>query len=180
MRYLGYLQTPLEKWLYAAHMMQIGIVGDCGKRWCDYHVNTALQRASSLETLCYYLPTLRFTINFEDKMAKQFSDFNLIDYRLSDAELDQFEEWLTKKAPSATDSLVYLAEKSYKVSLTYVENSQAWCVTVTGKEDAKFNAKSSLTTWGDEPMETLYMAVFKVAEIFGGGVWKTKTQSKRG
>ena len=74
----------------------------------------------------------------------------------------------------------FIAEKDYKVSLTFVENSNAWCVTVTGKEDAKFNSKSSLTTWSEDPLEGLVMAFFKVTVIFEGGVWKTRTESRRG
>jgi Leu/Phe-tRNA-protein transferase len=53
-------------------------------------------------------------------------------------------------------------------------------VSITGKEDAKFNSKSTLTTWGDDPIEALYLAIFKAGVVFSWGIWKTKNQSRRG
>lgn len=143
-------------------------------------VKRVMQQAQDLVDLVYYVPQLSFCIDWESKMAKMKPDFNLIDYRLSDLELEQYEAWLEKHAPNPTNILTELAGKDYKTSFTFVENSEAWCVSVTGKEGAKFNEKSTLTTWSDEPMDALYMAAFKIFEVFSGGVWKTKNQSKRG
>jgi hypothetical protein len=111
-------------------------------------------------------------------MAKP--DFNLIDYRLNDAELDAFDEWVNANKLTIPQIISEFASKSYKVSFTYVESSQAWCISITGQKDAKFNSGATLTTWGDDSMETLFMAYFKVSQVFEFGVWKTKTQSRRG
>jgi len=113
-------------------------------------------------------------------MASKNNEFNLIDYRLTDSELEAFDTWVEAQAIDPTELLTSLAASSYKVSLTYVEKSEAWCCSVTGKEDAKFNAKTTLTTWADMPMESLYMAAFKVLIVFKGGKWVTKNQSRRG
>lgn len=113
-------------------------------------------------------------------MAKNKPDFNLIDYRLSEQQLEEFDTWVATHKPTPQGCLIGLAEKEYKVSLTFVENSEAWCISVTGKQDAKFNSASTLTTWSDEPFEGIVMAYFKVFVVFEGGVWKTKTQSRRG
>lgn len=137
-------------------------------------------RCRDLSDLVFFLPELHFLVDWDDFMAKQQPSFNLIEYRLSDSELERFEDWVTKSHPTPIIALTGLAEKDYKVSLTFVENSNAWCVTVTGKEDAKFNSKSSLTTWSEDPLEGLVMAFFKVTVIFEGGVWKTRTESRRG
>lgn len=177
---MAYFLTTVAEHMIDARIIAIGLHGGYGKFLSAAKVNQAWARAYDREQLVHYLPHISFCVDWDKLMANTRNDFNLIDYRLSDAELDQFDAWLQKKAPTPTDCLIYLAEKNYKVSLTYVETSQAWCVTVTGKEDAKFNAKTSMTSWGDEPLETLYMAAFKVMEIFGGGVWKTKQQSRRG
>ena len=139
-----------------------------------------LRNAESLRDLVYYIPQLSFTMCMEQKILMAKPDFNLIDYRLNDAELDAFETWFEKSAPNPTETLIALAEKSYKVSLTYVENSSAWCVSITGQKTAKFNSESTLTTWADEPLEGLYMAFYKAMIVFEGGVWKTKTTSRRG
>lgn len=139
-----------------------------------------LRQCQDMADLIYYIPQVSFTIDWEKLMATKNDNFNLIDYRLSDQELSEFEAWFEEKAPNPTECLMTLAEKSIKVSLTYVENSQAWCVSLTGQKDAKFNSGSTLTTWADEPLEGLYMAYYKALYVFNGGVWKTKTQSRRG
>ena len=143
-------------------------------------INNAMRRSLDREFLVYYIFSLRFTSDWEYLMANRANEFNLIDYRLTDTELEEFDTWLAKQSADPTEVLTALASQSYKVSLTYVEKSEAWCCSVTGKEDAKFNAKTTLTTWADEPLESLYMAAFKVLTVFKGGKWVTKNQSRRG
>lgn len=113
-------------------------------------------------------------------MAKKSPDFNLIDYRLSDKEMEDFDTWLNKEAPNPTEVLNSLAALNYKVSFTFVESSNAWCVSITGKEGAKFNEKATLTSWSDDSLDALYVGAFKVFVVFANGIWKTKVQSRRG
>jgi len=111
-------------------------------------------------------------------MAKP--DFNLIDYRLSETELEAFEKWSKGKVPTLPALMAEFAILGYKVSFTHVASSEAWCISVTGQKDAKFNAGATLTTWSEDVEEAFYMAWFKVSEIFARGAWKTKSQSRRG
>lgn len=172
--------NPLELFLIYAARVQLALTDTRMTEVNALLCMTAMQDARDLKDLVFYIPQLSFCINWESLMAKKNLDFNLIDYRLSDLELAGFETWLEKEAPNPTNVLTELASKDYKVSFTFVENSEAWCVSVTGKEGAKFNEKTTLTSWSDEPMDALYMAAYKVFEVFSGGVWKTKNQSKRG
>jgi len=139
-----------------------------------------MRQADDLSALVFFIPTLSFCIDWSTSRMAQKPDFNLIEYRLTDVELEAFDAWLQRETPSPSEVLVEFAQKSYKVSFTFVENSQAWCVSITGQKDAKFNSGATLTTWADEPLEGLYMAFYKVHEIFEFGVWKTKVQSRRG
>jgi len=111
-------------------------------------------------------------------MAKP--DFNLIDYRLSDAEMELFDAFAATTKLTITQVLSEFANMGYKVSFTWVTSSEAWCISVTGQKDAKFNSGATLTTWSDDSMEGAFMAYFKVVKVFGKGIWKTKTQSRRG
>lgn len=146
------------------------------------HIMRAMRQNTDYELLNHLQPKITFCVDWDALMAtnKNKPDFNLIDYRLSDEELDGYEKALLKDKPTLNSVLASLAEKDYKVSFSFVENSEAWCVSVTGKPDAKFNASSTLTTWSDDPLDGLAMAAYKVFVVFGGGVWKTKTQSRRG
>jgi len=142
--------------------------------------NGMFRLLTDMHYLIFYIPQTSYCIHWEDNMAKSNGDFNLIDYRLSDAELETFEAWLEREKPSFDEIMAELASHNYSAKLTYVENSEAWCISVTGTKDAKFNSSSTLTTWADTPSEGLAMAFFKVSEVFDWGKWKTKAQSRRG
>lgn len=146
----------------------------------SYCVRHTMLKAQDLSSLCFYIPQLSFCIDWTDLMAKRTSDFNLIDYRLSDTELDAFEAWVKKSPPTFPSVMAELATMDYKVSLTFVENSESWCVSITGKEDAKFNSKATLTTWSEDVEEALLMAYFKVIVVFERGKWVGKAKSNRG
>jgi len=106
-------------------------------------INNAMRRAEDRQMLVYYLFSLRFTFDMEALMAARNNDFNLIEYRLTDEELTEFDAWVAKQAGDPTEVLTAFAAQNYKISLTYVEKSEAWCVSITGKEDAKFNSKAT-------------------------------------
>lgn len=143
-------------------------------------VNRAMLQAKDLEALVWYIPTLRFCIDLEALFRMAKPDFNLIDYRMNDQELEAFDTWSKGKIPSMVALMAELAILGYKVSFTHVSSSQAWCISITGTKDAKFNSGATLTTWSEDCEEAFFMAWFKVSEIFGKGVWKTRTQTKRG
>ena len=113
-------------------------------------------------------------------MAKKDFGWNLIEYKLSDEELEAFDEWSLKQPPTFAEQLNELGAMDYKISFTFVSDEASWCVSITGKKDAKVNADSTLTNWGDDAIECLAIAYFKVMKIFERGVWKTRKQSRRG
>lgn len=113
-------------------------------------------------------------------MANKRNDWNLIEYRLEDGELDAFDTWVKENKVGMASSLNYCAEKEIKVSFTFSEKQAAWCISLTGKEDNKLNSGATLTTWSDDPLDALLMAVFKATVIFSDGVWKTRKSNNRG
>lgn len=146
----------------------------------EFQIMQTMKLARSINMLCFYVPQLSFCVDYEDKMAKSKGNFNLIDYRLSETELDAFEAWAKQKPPSFASMMAELATMNYKLSLTFVENSESWCASITGKEDAKFNSGATITTWGDDVEEAILMAFFKVVVIFEKGKWVGKAKSNRG
>jgi hypothetical protein len=145
-----------------------------------YRIMRLMQFARDFSHLVFYIPDTSFCIDIDGihRMAKP--DFNLIDYRLSDAEMDAFDDYAKASKLTITQIFSELANMGYKISFTFVTSSEAWCVSITGTKDAKFNSGATLTTWSDDSMEGAFMAYFKVTEVFQRGVWKTKTQSRRG
>lgn len=129
-----------------------------------------------------YAPLLElsFCIDYEAKMARKNNDFNLIDYRLDDAQLEAFDKWAANKPPSFSAMMADFATADYKLSQSFVINSESWCVSITGKEDAKFNAKVTLTTWSDDVEEAIQMAYYKAFIIFEKGKWTSRDRANRG
>ena len=145
-------------------------------------ISAATRLSKDYEALLFWYPHVTYCIDWDKLMASKNNrpDFNLIDYRLSDLELEKFEDWISKSPMSIPAMLAEFAKSDYKISFSWVDNSEALCCSITGKEDAKFNSKSTLTTWSDDPTEALAMALFKVFSVFSGGVWKAQAQSRRG
>jgi hypothetical protein len=143
-------------------------------------INARIARARDMQFLCHYAPEIYFTMDMEKYMSDNFKDFNLIDYRLSDDQLDDFDLWVKDNSPKFGECLLDLAANSYKVSFTFVEKNASWCVSITGQKSARVNTASTLTTWSEDPIEAFEMGFYKVALIFKWGAWKTKQQSRRG
>lgn len=113
-------------------------------------------------------------------MAKQSSSFNLIEYRLNDTEIEAFESWVKTAKATPQGCLNYCAEKEIKVSFTFSTSTENWCISLTGREDNKFNSGATLTTWSDDAIDALFMAVFKASQVFSDGKWQTRKSSNRG
>lgn len=177
---MNVIPTYGDRFLSLAHELKPLLLARPTTLSVAYRISQIMLEAKTLETLVFYIPQLSFCIDHEALMAKSNNDFNLIDYRLSDQELEAFDAWSAREKPSFDECLAELASHDYSCKFTFVENSEAWCISVTGQKDAKFNASTTLTTWADTPTEGLLMAVYKVAEVFDWGKWKTKTQSRRG
>lgn len=175
-------QNPLFFAIRAIYLIEAHLTSSRKDGKLSSLINLATRQNFDMESLNFLQPHVTFCVDWDSLMAKQNHkpDFNLIDYRLNDAELEAYEKLLEKEVPSFSRLLADFAEKDYKISFSFVENSAAWCCSVTGKPDAKFNSSSTLTTWSDDAMDALAMAHFKVFTVFSGGVWKTKEQSRRG
>lgn len=127
-----------------------------------------------------YYPEIHWRVDMENFMAKQQDNWNLIEYRLEDAEIEAFEAWQAREKVSTVSALNYCAEKGIKVSFTFSEKNSNWCVSLTGTKDNRFNSGSTLTNWSDEPIEAFMMGIYKASIVFNDGVWKTRKSSMRG
>jgi hypothetical protein len=145
-----------------------------------YATDTILAHYNAYQSIDKYYPEIHNRLDAESYMANKRAEWNLIEYRLEDGELDTFETWVKENKVGMASSLNYCAEKEIKVSFTFSEKQAAWCISLTGKEDNKLNSGSTLTTWSDDPLDALLMAVFKATVIFSDGVWKTRKSNNRG
>lgn len=143
-------------------------------------LSNALSLYMSQQELDNYFPEIHWRIDAEDYMAKQQNNFNLIDYRLTDTEVESFEAWLERDKITLVQALNYCAEKSIKVSFTFSEDKSNWCISLTGREDNRFNSGCTLTTWSDDPLDAFFMGIYKASVVFADGKWQTRKSSQRG
>lgn len=153
-------------------------------KYPDTYRKTTLTRHIALymdrQSLMAFYPEIHWRIDAEDYMRKQTNDFNLIEYRLNDSELEAFEAWLAREKLSVVQGLNYCAEKLIKSSFTYSEKNNNWCVSLTGQATNRFNASATLTNWSDDPLDAFFMGLFKAIVVFEDGAWKTRKSSQRG
>lgn len=145
----------------------------------QFHSN-ALLSYMSYQMLDSYLPEIHWRVSQEDFMRKQNGDFNLIEYRLTDPEIEAFEAWLQREPITFAQALNYCGDKDLKTSFTFSEDKANWCVSLTGREGNRFNSGATLTTWSDDPVEAFFMAIYKASVIFADGKWQTRKSSNRG
>lgn len=105
-------------------------------------------------------------------MAKNF-DWEMINKRLQLEDKQAFEKWVTKNPASVADLVTEVATNGYKLSITWVDNSNSFVVTASGRKDEGRNKKKSLPSWSDDVQEALYMTVYKILVIFEGGEWES-------
>lgn len=142
--------------------------------------NRAMALYMDRQALIQYYPEIHWRIDAEAYMATQKDNWNLIEYRLEESEIEAFEAWQARDKVSTVQALNYCAEKGIKVSFTFSEKNANWCVSLTGTKDNRFNSGSTLTNWSDEPIEAFLMGIYKASQVFNDGVWKTRKSSMRG
>lgn len=142
--------------------------------------NRAMAYYMERQALKQYYPAIHWRIDARDFMAKDTSNWNLIEYRLEDAELEAFEAWQAREKITFVQGLNYCAEKMIKVSFTFSEKDGSWCVSLTGQKDNRFNSGATLTNWSDESIDAFMMGIYKASVIFQDGKWTTRKSSRRG
>jgi hypothetical protein len=112
-----------------------------------------------------------FYDTWEAYMAKK-SDWNLVSCKLTPEQGEEFTKWAEKHAVTGLSAAQELTALGYKVSFSWIDNSNAFCVSVTGKEDHKINPQNTVTSWSDDLFEAIAMNLYKVAVIYDGGKWE--------
>lgn len=110
------------------------------------------------------------------------SDFNweLVNVRLDETHTAALAEFVKALDGNATAALRLMIEDGYKVSVTYIEKNEAFCVTVSGASDGKRNASKSMSSFSDDLQEAIFMTAFKQQILFERGNWKANKKDNWG
>ena len=121
----------------------------------------------------YRLPhKLAFSLNIyrtSESMVRKF-DWSILNTRLSAEQASNFEAWMRQNKPEPEELVTTLCGSGYKVSISWVDSSNSFVVTVSGRTEGR-NMKKSIQSWSDDPIEALALCEFKRNVIFANGEW---------
>jgi len=69
------------------------------------------------------------------------------------------------------ECLKELAISQCKLSISWVDDKAAWCVTVSATKQSKQNQNCSMTSWSDDWEEAIFMTGYKVITLAQSGSW---------
>lgn len=98
-------------------------------------------------------------------------DWEIVSCRLSPDVRPQIEAWYKATGLNAFELLEELGNEGYKISVRYVIDSSAWCVSLSGNSDTMHNDNKTLTSWAADLEEAIAMSAYKHRVIFHSAAW---------
>ena len=111
------------------------------------------------------------------KMA--FSNATFASVRLDGSEEKKFADWAKNLNTPLPELLNQFLGRGYKLSVTWVSKSNAFCVSVIGTPESRVNDNVIMTSWSDDLEEAFLIAAYKHFEVCGDDVWPTTNSSQR-
>lgn len=112
-------------------------------------------------------------------MAKKFGGVEFVTISLNRTHEKKVHEFAKQQELTFDKFFDYCAEKGYKASFSFVDKDMAWCVSVTGKQEATYNASLCMTTWSDSLIEAVAMCFFKMRVLTDDGDWSEYSEDGR-
>ena len=127
----------------------------------------------------YYISRER---TLDDMARKQPppQNWNLVNYTLTSEELVEYTDFMKARKNDALGVLHEVFALGYKVSITWVDSSNSFCVSVTGGNEHPDNPSSTITSWSDDLLDCMAISAYKVLVVFNKGAWRGKDTSRRG
>lgn len=100
----------------------------------------------------------------------QFADVNLT--------REQREEFVAWYAAIADDAILMITEvllEGYKLTVRYDSENQTWITTLSGQEEMRINARTSLSARHSDIETALCLVVYKHTVICGRGPWEVQS-----
>jgi len=72
-----------------------------------------------------------------------------------------FTKWAQTNPQPVDELIVELTGEGYKISITYVIDSQSFCVSLIGTDLCTVNKDMVMTAWAADPLEAMYLIAYK-------------------
>jgi len=112
-------------------------------------------------------------------MKKSYNAMSFAALSLTSADEKKYRDWAVDNTSDAQSLINGFCSQGYKVSITWVVESNAFCVSVIGTEDCIANKRAILTSWSDDILEALSIAVYKHVVMCDSGDWPTQDNTQR-
>lgn len=116
-----------------------------------------------------YIGYSYFTLrSFE--MAKR-DTWKFVEIKLVKEDKKALEKYAEQFKGNMVDMIEQLCSYQYKISISWVDKQNSYVVSVSGTDHSKDNDNRTLTSWSDDVIEAVEMALYKVEVICSGGNW---------
>jgi len=115
-------------------------------------------------------PDLGYEYWRSDIMAK-FGNMQAVNIQLTQADKAPLEKFAEGYKYDVVHAINQLGGSGIKVSITWVDDSNSWCVTLTGSPSSKHNKDRFMSSWSDDWVEALFMGLYKHEVVCDNGSW---------
>jgi len=132
------------------------------------------------EHLANPIPPVEFLFAGESKevyLAYRTATFAAVSIGAKDEK--KFTEWAQSNSVTPVEAANALLGRGYKISISWVVNSNAFCVSLIGTPTSKTNDGVIMTSWSDDLEEAILIAAYKHLEMCGDGAWPTRDDTQR-
>lgn len=115
----------------------------------------------------------------EDEAMARFRNMSFSTLRLEDRHTADFKHWVEQQKIDPLSVITELTGQGYKVSCSWVDESNAFCLSIIGTENTKVNRDVVMTTWSDDLEEVICLAGFKHMVVCDSGEWPITNNDTR-
>jgi len=113
----------------------------------------------------------------EQEFYMSFANWTMINARIPESESKKLESYLKQYKGGMDDYVREIVGRGYKMSITWVDKANAFCVAVSGQKDHHINPKRTITSWSDDYIEAAGMCLYKINVTFQDGIWEDTQRS---
>jgi len=102
-----------------------------------------------------------------------FDQFEFVDMRLETSEKAEFKAYLATSGNELWDDLYTLVQAGYKLSVSYMPESDCFIASLTCKSNGDVNENRVLTSRSDDFVEAVMLNVYKTTVVCKDRAWPT-------
>lgn len=122
-------------------------------------------------------PTVAVAKTYEDVIMARFRGTTMVNVSLTEKDKGKFQSWVSDLDFKLEDLLSEFGSRGYKLGISWIDRQNAWCVSVTGSENAKLNSGFTMSSWSDDVLEAILMSLYKITVVCENKVWEDYASS---